>query len=356
MNATLDAWNKADEAVAFDAMIACCGATRWALAMVALRPIAGILELSEAADRVWATMNESDWMEAFACHPRIGERKAAHAVAKSAAWSRQEQASVRGKPRAMFWPSLPREMRATRSASVSPISCAPPARPLKRCSQSLNRRLANRSRSRVARGRRTATPDHADSSGKVACGMSGITTHVLDTVLGKPAAGIAVRLDKLEGGSGSPFRWEAPTWTAVAANLRRMPKRAHTASPLTPSEYLGATAAPAFIRNLNHLCLQRHGALSPAGAVERQQLHNLSRKLNTWPNWVQNRYGKSRVRLSRITRHGDTHEFNEWSVQVLLEGDFDASFTEADNSKDSANRHNEEHRLLRCARFQRGNH
>jgi 5-hydroxyisourate hydrolase len=28
--------------------------------------------------------------------------------------------------------------------------------------------------------------------------MSGITTHVLDTVLGKPAAGVAVRLEKLE--------------------------------------------------------------------------------------------------------------------------------------------------------------
>jgi OHCU decarboxylase len=33
-------------------------------------------------------------MEAFACHPRIGERKAAHATAKSAAWSRQEQSSA----------------------------------------------------------------------------------------------------------------------------------------------------------------------------------------------------------------------------------------------------------------------
>jgi 5-hydroxyisourate hydrolase len=29
--------------------------------------------------------------------------------------------------------------------------------------------------------------------------MSAITTHVLDTVLGKPAAGIAVRLEKQEG-------------------------------------------------------------------------------------------------------------------------------------------------------------
>ncbi|MGD0629162.1 MAG: factor-independent urate hydroxylase [Terracidiphilus sp.] len=46
-----------------------------------------------------------------------------------------------------------------------------------------------------------------------------------------------------------------------------------------------------------------------------------------------NRYGKSRVRLSRITRHGDRHEFNEWNVHVLLEGEFEASFTEADNSK-----------------------
>ena len=46
-----------------------------------------------------------------------------------------------------------------------------------------------------------------------------------------------------------------------------------------------------------------------------------------------NRYGKSRVRLSRITRNGDHHEFQEWTVRVLLEGDFETSFTEADNSK-----------------------
>jgi urate oxidase len=46
-----------------------------------------------------------------------------------------------------------------------------------------------------------------------------------------------------------------------------------------------------------------------------------------------NRYGKSRVRLSRITREGDRHLFNEWKVRVLLEGDFETSFTDADNSK-----------------------
>jgi urate oxidase len=47
----------------------------------------------------------------------------------------------------------------------------------------------------------------------------------------------------------------------------------------------------------------------------------------------ENRYGKSRVRLSRITRNGGRHEFNEWTVRVLLNGDFETSFTKADNSK-----------------------
>lgn len=46
-----------------------------------------------------------------------------------------------------------------------------------------------------------------------------------------------------------------------------------------------------------------------------------------------NRYGKSRVRLSRITRTENRHDFQEWTVQVLLHGDFESSFTQADNSR-----------------------
>ena len=39
--------------------------------------------------------------------------------------------------------------------------------------------------------------------------MSAITTHVLDAVLGKPAAGISVRLEKREGGG----------WSAIASGM-----------------------------------------------------------------------------------------------------------------------------------------
>jgi len=98
MNATLAAWNEAAASSAIEAMLACCGSKRWAAAMVALRPIASVEALSQAADRVWSTMQEPDWLEAFACHPRIGERKpapvAARASKQSAAWSRQEQSSA----------------------------------------------------------------------------------------------------------------------------------------------------------------------------------------------------------------------------------------------------------------------
>ena len=95
MNATLAAWNTAGVSEARNAMLDCCGSKRWADAMVALRPIASVEALSEDADRVWATMHDADWLEAFACHPRIGERRvSAHASAQSAAWSRAEQSQT----------------------------------------------------------------------------------------------------------------------------------------------------------------------------------------------------------------------------------------------------------------------
>src|SRR5271169_2969341 len=48
---------------------------------------------------------------------------------------------------------------------------------------------------------------------------------------------------------------------------------------------------------------------------------------------AQNSYGKSRVRLVKVGRHPDRHDFREWTVEILLEGDFDSCFVEGDNSK-----------------------
>jgi urate oxidase len=47
----------------------------------------------------------------------------------------------------------------------------------------------------------------------------------------------------------------------------------------------------------------------------------------------ENRYGKSRVRVMKVVRHETHHAMKEWSVRVLLHGDFETCFTEGDNSK-----------------------
>ena len=44
-------------------------------------------------------------------------------------------------------------------------------------------------------------------------------------------------------------------------------------------------------------------------------------------------YGKSRVRLTKVTRHADHHDLMEVAVDVLLEGDFEASYLTGDNRK-----------------------
>ena len=48
---------------------------------------------------------------------------------------------------------------------------------------------------------------------------------------------------------------------------------------------------------------------------------------------AENRYGKSRVRVVRVKRHPDRNDFCEWTVEVLVEGDFESCFVNGDNSK-----------------------
>ncbi len=44
-----------------------------------------------------------------------------------------------------------------------------------------------------------------------------------------------------------------------------------------------------------------------------------------------NRYGKARVRVMKVVRYDDFHEMKEWSVKVLLQGNFETCFTQGEN-------------------------
>lgn len=48
---------------------------------------------------------------------------------------------------------------------------------------------------------------------------------------------------------------------------------------------------------------------------------------------LENSYGKSRVRLTKIIRHADRHDLKELSVDIQLQGEFDKTYLEGDNSQ-----------------------
>jgi OHCU decarboxylase len=75
-------------AEARQALLRCCGSRRWVELMMAERPWPSTEALQACADRVWATMDRADLLEAFAAHPRIG-------AGAASGWSGQEQAGVR---------------------------------------------------------------------------------------------------------------------------------------------------------------------------------------------------------------------------------------------------------------------
>jgi OHCU decarboxylase len=93
----LDRLNALPPKDAAEQLRACCGSSRWVDAMLARRPFESVADLRAAADEAWRAAGPEDWDEAFAHHPRIGERHAATPVSATAqAWSAGEQDTAAG--------------------------------------------------------------------------------------------------------------------------------------------------------------------------------------------------------------------------------------------------------------------
>lgn len=84
--------NRLSEEEAREVLLRCCGSERWAATMASARPFRSDEAVLREADRAWWSLGEEEWHEAFAAHPRIGER------ALRERWSAQEQAGVEGAP------------------------------------------------------------------------------------------------------------------------------------------------------------------------------------------------------------------------------------------------------------------
>jgi allantoicase len=65
----------------------CCGSSEWVRRMMAARPFRAWSDLIGEAEAIWNALAPDDWREAFAAHPRIGDRSGSK-------WARQEQSGT----------------------------------------------------------------------------------------------------------------------------------------------------------------------------------------------------------------------------------------------------------------------
>jgi OHCU decarboxylase len=96
---TLPEWNRLPAGHAEEKLLSCCGSRHWARVLAERRPYSSLASLLVDAEEVWFALPEPEWLAAFACHPRIGERKAETAAigiagAQFADWSGTEQRSA----------------------------------------------------------------------------------------------------------------------------------------------------------------------------------------------------------------------------------------------------------------------
>ena len=97
MSDRLAALDRLDRDKATAQLLDACGSRRWAVAMADSRPFGNRGALDAAAERAFDGLAESDWLEAFAAHPRIGSgASSGHKSAAGARWSTGEQSGMAG--------------------------------------------------------------------------------------------------------------------------------------------------------------------------------------------------------------------------------------------------------------------
>ena len=73
----------------------CCASRRWIAQTGARRPYRDEPHLLRVAQNVWWSLDEADWREAFAGHPRIGDAASLKAkYANTEKWAHAEQSGV----------------------------------------------------------------------------------------------------------------------------------------------------------------------------------------------------------------------------------------------------------------------
>ncbi len=76
----LEKINKSAKQEIVESLLHCCHSQAWALGLLACRPFVSKQELLQASSKIWFSLTEKDWLEAFLGHPQIGDLASSLAV------------------------------------------------------------------------------------------------------------------------------------------------------------------------------------------------------------------------------------------------------------------------------------
>lgn len=194
-------FNKLDKQSASKELFACCGSSKWVELLMQHFPFASEKELVNKATAIWYDeCNEVDWKESFTHHPKIGDVKSLEQK-----FAGKEQAAVASASSATILALTNANAEYEHKNGFIFIVCAT-GKSADEMLRLLNDRLANSPADEVsvAMGEqhkitlirfKKMLPDADWQWMKV----SQLTTHVLDTSIGKPGKDITIQLKQANG-------------------------------------------------------------------------------------------------------------------------------------------------------------
>jgi len=195
---TIQEYNNLSKEAARDALTKCCGSSTWVEGMLQQPSPTSLAQLLEQADTVWDTCTAKDGLEAFTHHPKIGDVKSLEKkFASTKEWAGNEQSGVQSASHKVIEDLAAGNTAYEERFGYIFIVCAT-GKSASEMLELLQARLDNPKDKelQIAMGEQHKITKIRINKLIQHTTMSQITTHVLDTSIGKPGQGIAITLSQ----------------------------------------------------------------------------------------------------------------------------------------------------------------
>ena len=236
---TLNDLNKLDKSEAGRLLATCCGSSNWLTHLLKAFPFTTEEDLIHRAEKAWYEQcTETDWLEAFTHHPKIGDVKSlAEKFASTQHLAGNEQSSVNTASQQVIEALANANLAYEQKFGFIFIVCAT-GKSANEMLRLLTDRLLNTreeelqiamgEQHKITQLRFKKLMEEANWS---FLQVSQLTTHVLDTSIGKPGKDISIRLQKSAGIS----------WQTIAQGVTnadgRIPDQVPLSRNLQPGNY-----------------------------------------------------------------------------------------------------------------------